>query len=85
MHQLCQALIPINEQRSTYCMRERGHEGKCDFIGEVKQRLELTKIPLGFSVTETEIAYYFRIRNEKEIKTFRIRKDDILWDTDKIE
>lgn len=66
-------------------MRERGHEGKCDIIGEVKQRLELTKIPLGFSVTETEISYYFRIRNEKEIKTFRIRKDDILWDTDKIE
>ena len=74
---LCQELIWLTPSSSTYCMREKGHEGDHYPYAPVSIREECTTVPEGVSLTETKVAWYINIRPEPDkIFHIRVRKSD---------
>lgn len=74
---LCQEPIPLPGDANTYCMLERGHTGEhLPLAVRPIDRAELTLIPNGCSVTETEAAWYLRVRKKNNIITIRVPKND---------
>jgi hypothetical protein len=71
---LCQKIIPLSKSSNTYCTLTEGHAEECSIATEVISRKESELIPEGVSCTETEVAYYLRVRQGTEIVCMRVTK-----------
>lgn len=76
---LCQEVIWLPEKgTNTYCMNVKGHEGECSpYVKAPITRHEMELIPEGVSLTETEVAWYIRVRKGNSRITLRVRKKDL--------